>query len=294
MLAANDRVCVLVVGGDETSRRRVQRALDAAGIAAEILDARTDSHAAPEQERSELLAREHLARRQAEAAACSRDEFLATLSHELRTPLNAILGWARLIAGGELDPVTIIRAASIIERNARAEVQLIDELLDMSRLVSGTLKLDVRRVELGPLLERALESVRPATRARGIALELDASRAPARITCDAERVQQILWNFLSNAVKFTPRGGVIALRADRSSDGVSIAVRDSGNGIKPEFLPFVFDRFRQQEAATTRTQGGLGIGLAVAKHLAELHGGTVRAESEGEGRGSTFVLTLPQ
>jgi signal transduction histidine kinase len=294
MMRTGNRLRVLVIAGDESSRDTVHRSLEAAGISAEVLDARPDPTLAAEEDRRELLARERSARREAEAATCARDEFLATLSHELRTPLNAILGWARLIAEGTLDPRSLARAGAIIDRNARTEVQLIDDLLDMSRLVSGTFKLDVRLTELRPLLEDALDSVRPALTAKDIAIEFDASAAPRQLMCDGERVRQILWNFLSNAVKFTPRGGHVSLVATATDRSVAIVVRDSGAGIKPEFLPFVFERFRQQDAATTREQGGLGIGLAIAKHLAELHGGSVQASSEGQGKGATFILTLPQ
>jgi signal transduction histidine kinase len=293
MMAAEDRLRVLVFG-DETTRDRVDGALVAAGISADVLHGGGDARTDLDQARRELMERELVARREVEAATCSRDEFLATLSHELRTPLNAILGWARLISAGQLDGRTTSRAASIIERNARAEVQLIDDLLDMSRLVNGTVTLNVRPVELRPLLERALDSIRPALQAKNITLEVDISAAPEHLACDGERVQQILWNFLSNALKFTPGGGRISLAAASVGDSVAISVRDTGTGIRPEFLPFVFDRFRQQDAGTTRTQGGLGIGLAIAKHLAELHGGGVQASSEGEERGATFVVTLPQ
>jgi signal transduction histidine kinase len=286
---------VLLLDSDEASRAEVRQSLQAAGIDADVSNVTDVEDVLRKlvQERRELLARERSAREQAEAAACARDEFLGTLSHELRTPLNAILGWTRLIAAGKLDPGTIARAADIIDRNARAEVQLIDDLLDMSRLVSGNLKLDMRAISLAEVLELAADTVGPAARAKDITLEIDTSAVPDRIACDPLRVQQIIWNFLSNAVKFTPPGGRISMTASMKDGCVSIAVRDTGVGIKPEFLPFVFDRFRQQDAATTRTQGGLGIGLAIAKHLAELHGGSVAVTSEGEGTGSTFTLTLP-
>jgi signal transduction histidine kinase len=282
---------VLIHDGDEASRDAVYESLKAAGIDAEVSEA--SSEGAVEQERRELRERERVARQEVEAATRVRDEFLATLSHELRTPLNAILGWTRLIAAGSLSPATVERAVSIIERNARAEARLIDRLLDVSRLTAGTVKLDVRAVELTPLLESTADTLYPAARAKKIQLDVDATGAPRRIVCDPARVQQIVWNFLSNAVKFTPPGGHVRVVAKQSDDSVSIEVQDTGVGIKPELLPFVFDRLGHQDGATTRFQGGVGAGLAIARRFAELHGGSVSVASAGEGSGSTFTVTLP-
>jgi len=251
------------------------------------------SIARAEHERRQILGREKSAREEAEAANRAKDEFLATLSHELRTPLNAILGWSRLIASGNLDQATLRRAVETIERNGRLQAQLIEDLLDISRIITGKLKLTMRFVRLVPLLEAAVETIRPAAEAKGIALDVDTTAAPAYIHCDPARVQQIIWNLLSNAVKFTPAGGTIRLHATDAQGSVAIAVQDSGMGIRPEFLPHVFERFRQQDSATTRAHGGLGIGLAIVKHLAELHGGGVNVESGGEGAGATFTVLLP-
>jgi signal transduction histidine kinase len=246
-----------------------------------------------EEQRRQLLAREKAAREEAEAANRAKDEFLATLSHELRTPLNAILGWSRLIAGGNLDPAALRRAAEIIDRNVRLQAQLIEDLLDISRIITGKLKLDLRNVRLAQVLEVAADTVRAAADAKNITMELDLSRAPRFVVCDAGRLQQIVWNLLSNAVKFTPNGGRITLVAGHGDDCVSIRVTDTGIGIHSQFLPHVFERFRQQDGATTRSHGGLGLGLSIVKHLAELHGGQVSAESAGEGTGATFSVTLP-
>jgi signal transduction histidine kinase len=246
-----------------------------------------------EDQRRQLLAREKAAREEAEAANRAKDEFLATLSHELRTPLNAILGWSRLIAGGNLDPAAMQRAVEIIDRNVKLQAQLIEDLLDISRIITGKLKLDLRGVRLAQVLDAAADTVRSAADAKEIRMEVDVSRAPRLVVCDAARLQQIVWNLLSNAVKFTPNGGHILVRAEEGGDSVSISVTDNGTGIQPDFLPHVFERFRQQDSATTRAHGGLGLGLAIVKHLTELHGGLVSAHSEGEGTGATFRVTLP-
>jgi signal transduction histidine kinase len=240
-----------------------------------------------------LLQREQQARLEAQAANRAKDEFLATLSHELRTPLNAILGWARLLSSGNLDPATSLRAVEIIERNTRLQAQLIDDLLDISRIITGKLRLELRAVELTSILDGALDSVRPTADARGITLECNLPDGSDPILCDPARMQQVIWNLLSNAIKFTPHGGTVTLRAARSSGSVVITVSDTGTGIDPAFLPHVFDRFRQQDPVTTRAHGGLGLGLSIVRHLVELHGGHVRASSEGAGRGATFTVTIP-
>jgi signal transduction histidine kinase len=245
-----------------------------------------------EEERRQLLEREQQARLQAQAANRAKDEFLATLSHELRTPLNAILGWSRLMASGHLDEATMHRAIEIIERNTRLQAQLIEDLLDISRIITGKLRLEFRAVNVRSILEAAVDSVRPAADARRIRFECDIDGAHA-IMCDPGRMQQVVWNLLTNAIKFTPEEGRVTLKAMRSNGTVVIEVADTGMGIAPEFLPYVFDRFRQQDAATTRAHGGLGLGLSIVRHLVELHGGTAEARSEGVGRGAVFVISVP-
>ncbi len=233
------------------------------------------------------------AKRAAEESTRAKDEFMAMVSHELRTPLTAILGWARMLRTGNLDEPTAARALGAIERNAESQNQLIGDLLDFSRIISGKIRLDVGRVELASVVESAIDVVSPAADAKGIRLQavLDPKAGP--ISGDPERLQQVMWNLLSNAVKFTPKGGRIQVRLARINSSVEITVSDTGQGISAEFLPYVFDRFRQADSVTTRRQSGLGLGLAITKHLVELHGGTIRAESPGEGQGTTFVLRLP-
>ena len=230
---------------------------------------------------------------EAEAANRAKDEFLATLSHELRTPLTAILGWARLLRGGNLPEGTAGGALETIERNAKAQAQLIDELLDVSRIVTGKLRLDTRPVEFGRVIEAAVESVRPAARAKKIRLEVELEPLGGLFLGDAGRLQQVAWNLLSNAVKFTPEGGRVGVLLRRAGPDAEVRVEDTGQGIGADFLPHVFDRFRQADGSTTRSHGGLGLGLAIARHLVELHGGRISADSEGEGRGSSFTIRLP-
>ncbi|HEY0078296.1 MAG TPA: PAS domain S-box protein [Pyrinomonadaceae bacterium] len=236
---------------------------------------------------------ESRARSEAEAANRLKDEFLATLSHELRTPLTSILGWARLLSGETFDPTMMRRAVETIERNARAQTQLIDDLLDVSRIITGKLRLNFRPLELSAIIESAVDSIRPAAAAKKITLRvlLDPSVGP--VLGDPDRLQQVIWNLLSNAVKFTPEGGSVEVRLARAGTYAEVAVRDTGQGIAPEFLPYVFDRFRQANGAITRTHGGLGLGLSIVRHLIELHGGAISAESPGEGLGATFSLRLP-
>ncbi|MEP1062557.1 PAS domain S-box protein [Stenomitos frigidus AS-A4] len=239
---------------------------------------------------------EALLRQQAEALARAnrlKDEFLATVSHELRTPLNAMLGWATLLRGKQLDEATQQRALETIERNARAQNQLIDDLLDVSRIITGKLRLDVRPVVLVSVLEAALDSIRPAAEAKSLRLQSLLDPAAGPISGDPDRLQQVFWNLLSNAVKFTPKGGRIQLRLERINSHVEITVSDTGQGISPEFLPYVFERLQQADSTTTRTHGGLGLGLAIVRHLVELHGGHVQVASAGEGQGTTFMVTLP-
>ena len=246
-----------------------------------------------DEERRQLLEREQRARQEAQAANRAKDEFLATLSHELRTPLNAILGWSRLLSSGNLDTETSRKAIEIIDRNTRLQAQLIEDLLDISRIITGKLRLDLHVVPVRDVIERALELVRPTADAKHVRLHADVDGFDESILCDASRMQQVVWNLLTNAIKFTPEQGEIRVSAERTNGSVEISVTDSGIGIAPDFLPYVFDRFRQQDGASTRAHGGLGLGLSIVRHLTELHGGTVRAESEGEGRGATFRVQVP-
>ena len=232
------------------------------------------------------------ARQEAERNSRIKDEFLATLSHELRTPLNAVLGWVQVLKSGSL-PEGTAQAVDAIARNSRAQAKLIDDLLDMSRIVSGKLRLEVQSVDLAPIVRMTIESALPAADAKGIRIEqvLDPHAGPVK--GDPSRLQQIVWNLLSNAVKFTSRGGRVHVHLERVNSHCEITVSDTGRGIPADFLPYVFDRFRQQDASSTRAEAGLGLGLAVVKQLVEHHGGSVAAKSDGEGRGATFIVRLP-
>lgn len=240
-----------------------------------------------------LYEREREARAHAERMGELKDEFLATLSHELRTPLSAILGWTQVIAHRPMEPAELRNAIQVIERNARAQTRLIEDLLDMSRIAAGQVRLDVQEVYPAGVVEAALETVRPAAEAKEIRILklLDPKAGP--IAGDPSRLQQVFWNLLSNAIKFTPRGGRVQVVLQRVDSHLDLSVADTGIGIDPDFLPFVFERFRQADASTTRRQGGLGLGLAIAKHLVELHGGSISAASEGPGSGTTFTVKLP-
>ena len=246
-----------------------------------------------ERDLAALLAREQAARAEAEAGNRAKDDFLTTLSHELRTPLNAVYGWAAMLRTGQLDTPTLHKAIDAIMRNANAQVQLIDDLLDVSRIASGKLRLEMQPVAPRDPIEAAVEAVRPAALAKDIQVHLDLSAGAGPITGDANRLQQIVWNLLSNAVKFTPPGGRVDVRLRKIDAHVEIAVTDTGAGIAPDFLPHVFERFRQEDSSSTRAHGGLGLGLTLVKQLVELHGGSVRAESAGVGRGATFTIVLP-
>lgn len=245
------------------------------------------------EERKVLLESEREARAEAERSSQMKDEFLATLSHELRTPLSAILGWAQVLRRGGKDEADRQRGLQTIERNARSQAQLIEDLLDMSRITSGKVLLDIQNLAPAGFLDAAIETVRPAADAKNIRLEKHYDPDPGTIAGDPARLQQVVWNLLSNAIKFTPRDGQVAVELARRGDSVVITVRDTGAGIKPEFITHVFERFRQADASMTRRHGGLGLGLAIVKHLIEQHGGTVRAESAGEGMGSSFSIELP-
>ena len=243
--------------------------------------------------RSRLLSSEKLARSEAERANRLKDEFLATISHELRNPLNAIMGWAHMLRLGKLTEANAERAVETIYRNAKSQAQLVADLLDVSRIISGKLRLDVRTVDLIYIINAAIDSIRPAAEAKGIRLQTLLDPAAGPISGDADRLQQIVWNLLTNAVKFTAKGGRIQVKVQRVDSHAEIVVSDSGVGISKEFLPYVFDRFRQADASITRTHGGLGLGLSIVRQLVDLHGGSVSVHSEGEGKGTTFTITLP-
>jgi signal transduction histidine kinase/FixJ family two-component response regulator len=253
----------------------------------------TTSRVAREAERMTLLATAQRERQSAEIANRAKDEFLTTASHELRTPLGAILGWARLLRAGKLDPSAYLRGIETIERNAQAQVRLIEDILDGSRIITGKLRLEIRKLDLIQLVRSALEAVMPAAEAKGINVLVELDPSAARLNGDPERLQQVVWNLVNNAIKFTPKGGQVAVRLKRTGGDIELTVSDTGQGIEAEFLPYVFDRFRQAEGSTTRRHGGLGLGLALVRHLVEAHGGGVRAESAGAGLGATFKARLP-
>ena len=241
----------------------------------------------------EAIARAHEANRLSEQANRAKDEFLGVVSHELRTPLNAILGWSQLLRGDKVvNPTVLSKGLAVIERNSRAQVKLIEDILDVSRIISGKLRLDLRPLDLDGVLRAAIEVIRPAADAKGVTLRTGGS-GNALVQGDPDRLQQVLWNLLSNAVKFTPAGGHVDAVIERWGRSVRLIVTDSGKGIEPDFLPYVFERFRQADSSTTRRHGGLGLGLAIVRHVIELHGGSVRALSPGHDRGSTFVVKLP-
>ncbi|MEK6321671.1 MAG: response regulator [Acidobacteriota bacterium] len=242
---------------------------------------------------AKLLMREEEARADAEAANRLKDEFLATVSHELRTPLNSILGWAQLMRSGKLDEEASTRALGTIERNTKALAQIIDDLLDVSRIISGKLRLDVSPIKLEPVVAAALDTIRPASDAKNIELQVSLDPSVGTISGDPNRLQQVVWNLLTNAIKFTPRGGHVEVRLEPVKSSARITVTDSGEGISDDFLPYIFDRFRQADSTFTRLHGGLGLGLAIVRHLVEMHGGTVSADSPGRGKGATFAVCFP-
>jgi signal transduction histidine kinase/CheY-like chemotaxis protein len=274
----------LFFGHPEPGRFREREERILAGVA---------SQAAVAIENANLYREARLAHEQAEAANRSKDEFLATVSHELRTPLNAIMGWAQLLQSDGADEERFRRGLETIIRNSKLQSQLIDDLLDVSRIVSGKMRLDVRPLDLAPVIEAAVEAIRPAAEARQITLRRVLDPLAGPVAGDPARLQQVVWNLLSNAVKFTSKGGKAEVRLERVNSHVEIIVADNGIGIAREFLPYVFDRFRQLDASTTRQQGGLGLGLSIVRHLVELHGGTVEVKSPGAGQGSTFIVRLP-
>lgn len=282
----------LRVAQEELESRIVDRTRELAS-ANVALSAEIEVRVKIEQERVILLKREQAARMEAEAANRLKDEFLATLSHELRTPLNAIMGWAHVLGQSSGDRATVDRAAGVIRQNVAAQAQMIEDILDVSRIVGGRLVLGTRPVHMRAVIEDAIESLTPASSAKGI--QIDRALADgAHVVGDRDRLQQIVWNLVSNALKFTPKGGRVEVELVDEDGDVTVRVSDTGIGITPEFLPFVFDRFRQADSSMSRRHSGLGLGMAIVRHLVELHGGTVSAESEGEGKGATFRLRLPK
>ena len=244
-------------------------------------------------ERDQILASERAARSQAERLSASKDEFLALLSHELRTPLNAILGWTEILRRGSSTHADFEKGLVVIERNVRAQTQLVDDLLDMSRIISGQMRFDVQPVMPYAFVQGAIESARPTADAQGVRLEAILDPAAGPVSADANRLQQVVWNLVSNAIKFTPKGGHVEVTLEHVNSSIHICVADSGIGIQAGFLPHIFERFRQADASVTRKHAGLGLGLAIVKQIVELHGGTVAAHSDGEGKGAAFRVTLP-
>jgi PAS domain S-box-containing protein len=257
-----------------------------------VLDISDRKHAALEREAA--FAREHAARTQAEEATRLKDEFLANLSHELRTPMNAIIGWTHLLRSGRLEESQRQRALESIDRGARSQAKLIEDLLDVSRIVSGKLSLNLQPVDLAAVIDAAIESQRPAAQSKGLKIERGATPAEFTVLGDAGRLQQVFLNILSNAVKFTPSGGHISVTLAAKGRETEVTVTDTGEGISPEFLPYVFDRFRQADGTSTRSHMGLGLGLAIVRHVVDLHGGAVRVASAGVAKGATFTVTIPQ
>ena len=241
---------------------------------------------------------EQSAREEAENANRMKDEFLAMLSHELRTPLSAIAGWAHILREGGLEPADSARAIEVIDRNAKVQGQLISDILDVSRIISGKLRLEKKAVAAAAVVEAAIDTVRPTAEAKQVRLEASLDPEAGLVWADPDRLQQVVWNLLTNAIKFTAEGGVVSVRLARGGSQTEIVVRDTGEGITPEFAPHVFERFRQADSSTTRPHGGLGLGLAIVRHLVELHGGAVHAESQGAGRRGIVkrgtISTLPQ
>ncbi len=246
------------------------------------------------EEREQLLVREHIARAEAERANRMKDEFLATVSHELRTPLTTIIGWSQRLRNGKRDEATVARGLEIIERHAKSQAQLIEDILDVSRVITGKLRLNIGPVDLASVINAAIDSAQLAADSKGIHLAVTLDPAARHTSGDSSRLQQVFWNLLSNAIKFTPSGGRVEVRLERAGSHVQISVSDTGEGIRSDFLPFIFDHFRQADGTSTRRHGGLGLGLAIVRHLVELHGGTVHADSPGEGCGATFTIRLPR
>jgi signal transduction histidine kinase len=266
------------------------RQIDAKAAAERALAAARDNEAARLHEVNTRLAAALDAEQHANTL---KDEFLMTVSHELRTPLTAIYGWARMLAAGGLDDRRRQMGVETIERNARAQMTLVNDLLDVASIVRGTLRLELRTIDVATLVDETIETLHPAVEAKAITVETNHDPSVGMILADPDRLQQIVWNLLSNAVKFTPHGGSVTVSTRRLAEEVELVVSDTGGGIAPEFLPHVFDRFRQAESGSTRRHGGLGLGLAIVRRLVELHGGSVRAESDGDARGATFRVRVP-
>ncbi|HYP29933.1 MAG TPA: response regulator [Blastocatellia bacterium] len=272
---------------------RVQKRTAELARTNEALHAEIAERRRAQEEREQLFVSEQKARERAEAANRAKDEFLATVSHELRTPLTSILGWARLLRSSEIDQASFVRGLDTIERNAKSQAKIIEDILDVSRIISGRLRIEVHSLDLVPIIEMAVDAVRPAAEAKAIRIQVSLDPSVGALRGDPNRLQQVAWNLLSNAVKFTPNGGEINVCLRRGERGAQIVVTDNGNGISPDFLPFVFDRFSQAEGHITRRHGGLGLGLAIVRHLVEMHGGTISVYSAGEGQGATFTVELP-
>jgi PAS domain S-box-containing protein len=264
------------------------RIIGAAKIARDISERK-----AVEARERRALRQAEIAREQAEAASRSKDEFLATISHELRTPLTAVLGWVRMLGTGELDAAAQRKAMDVIERNVKSQAQLIEDLLDISRIISGKLRIELKPIEPSAIVTAALDVLRPAAELKGIRVQtvMDSSAGP--VQGDFQRLQQVVWNLLSNAIKFTPKGGRVHVEVNRDGSQVQISVKDTGAGISKDFLPYIFNRFSQADSSTTRAHGGLGVGLAITKSIMELHGGSISVSSPGEGQGATFTVRLP-
>jgi PAS domain S-box-containing protein len=271
------------VARDISERKKAEEALKKAMEEAEVAN----------RERLQLLDSEREARSQAERASRMKDDFLATLSHELRTPLNAVLGWANILRHGNLQGEELKQGLDIIERNARVQAQIIEDLLDMSRIISGKVRLNVEWIDLAAVLNESIETLRSTALAKGVRLETQLDPFAGPISGDPNRLQQVFWNLLSNAIKFTPKDGKVEVLLKHAGTGIDVGIVDTGEGIAPEFIPYVFDRFQQGDASSTRRHGGLGLGLAIVKQLVELHGGSVRAQSVGLGKGTTFTVHLP-
>ena len=280
---------------DERLRVIIQLQQKARRLEAEVAERKEAEKAllALKDELEVQLTREQMARAEAEAANRLKDEFLATVSHELRTPLTAIMGWSHMLRERRLDEAMTARALETIGRNAESQAQLIEDILDVSRVITGKLRLNVGPVDAAAIINAAIDSVQLAAESKGIELEVTLDPSARHISGDSGRLQQVVWNLLSNAIKFTDAGGRVSVRLERAGPDVQIRVTDTGQGISPDFLPYVFDRFRQADGTSTRRFGGLGLGLALVRHLVELHGGTVSADSQGEGHGATFTIRLP-
>jgi PAS domain S-box-containing protein len=284
---------IMDASGHVIGASKVARDISERKKAEEALKKAMEEAEAANRERLQLLDSEREARSQAERASRMKDEFLATLSHELRTPLNAVLGWAKILRHGNLQGEELKQGLDIIERNARVQAQIIEDLLDMSRIISGKVRLDVRWIELSAVLNESIETLRSTAQAKGVYLQARLDPFAQPISGDPNRLQQVFWNLLNNAIKFTPKDGKVEVLLKHASTEVQVSVIDTGEGIAPEFLPYIFDRFQQGDASTTRRHGGLGLGLSIVKQLVELHGGNVRVQSDGMGKGATFSVHLP-